>query len=266
MNRYNPIGIIDSGIGGLTVAKQIMSLMPNENVIYFGDTAHAPYGNKSNETITEFALKGAQFAAKKNVKLLIVSCADISASALELLRKKIEMPVIGVIEPAAKAAASEKKNKKIGIIGSGAVTGNKLFSAEIKKLNSKIKVFEKAAPLLAEAAEENLPAKVVNLLVNEYLEELKEKNINALVLGSSHYPLIAPAIAKYMGKEIAIINPAISTAYMVNDYLQGRGIRSQSVHIGFAEFYFSDISAGMEKKAERFFGSRIDNLSKAEIL
>lgn len=266
MNRYNPIGIIDSGIGGLTVARQIMSLMPNENVIYFGDTAHAPYGNKSNETITEFALKGAQFAAKKNVKLLIVACTDISASAMELLRKKVEMPVIGVIEPAAKAIAAEKKNKKVGVIGSEAVARNKTFSAELKKLNSKIKVFEKGAPLLAAAALDNAPTKAVNILIKEYLEELKEKNLNTLILGSSHYSVLADRIGKFMGKEVNIVNPAYSTAYMVNDYLQGRGIRSQSVHIGFAEFYFSDIPEGLEKKAERFFGSRIDSLSKAEIL
>ncbi len=266
MNRSNPIGFFDSGIGGLTVVKEAMRLLPNENIVYFGDTARVPYGSKSNSTVIEYTMQAARFLMKKNIKMLVVACNTASSVALDELRKEINVPVIGVIEPGAKMALDETKNGRIGVIGTYATINNKAYSSQLKKLNGKIKVFEKACPLFVPLAEEGwLDHKATHLIAREYLEEFKEHEIDTLILGCTHYPILTETISKVVGKKVKLINSGLPASYILKNYLEGRGIRSQSVQIGYHEFYVSDVPAKFKNIAERFLGRKIDNLNKIDL-
>lgn len=266
MNRTNPIGFFDSGIGGLTVVKSFMQLMPNENIIYFGDTARVPYGSKSNETVIEYSIQAANFLLRKNIKLLVVACNTASAIALKELRKFLTIPVIGMIEPGAKYALSESKNKRIGVIGTRATINNKAYSNELKKQNSKVKVFEKACPLFVPLAEEGwIDHKATELIAKEYLSELKKNEIDSLILGCTHYPILANVIQKAIGKNVKLIDSGTPAAHLVEDYLNGRGLRNQSVHHGMAEFYVSDVPTKFKEIAERFLGRKLTHLHKVEL-
>ena len=176
MNYSNPIGIFDSGIGGLTVVKSIDNSLASENIIYFGDTARVPYGSKSNSTIIEYSIQDAKFLIKKNVKLIIVACNTASSVALEKLRSEFEIPVIGMIEPGAKAAIAATKNKRIGVIGTDSTISNKAYSTELLKLDDSLEIHEKACPLFVPLAEEGwIDHEATKLVAEEYLNELKSK-------------------------------------------------------------------------------------------
>jgi glutamate racemase len=266
MNRTNPIGFFDSGIGGLTVVKSFMQLMPNENIIYFGDTARVPYGSKSNETVIEYSIQAANFLLRKNIKLLVVACNTASSVALKDLRKFLTIPVIGMIEPGARYALSESKNKKIGVIGTRATINNKAYSHELLKLSPKAKIYEKACPLFVPLAEEGwIDHKSTELIAKEYLTELKEKQIDSLILGCTHYPILANVIQKVVGKNVKLIDSGNPAAKLVEDYLNGRGLRNQSVQHGVAEFYVSDVPTKFKEIAERFLGRKLTHLHKVEL-
>ena len=266
MTRTNPIGFFDSGIGGLTVVKSVSRLMPNENIIYFGDTARVPYGSKSNDTVIEYSIQAANFLLRKNIKLLIVACNTASSVAIKELRKFLTIPVIGMIEPGAKTAISESKKKTIGVIGTRATINNKAYSSELKRLNSKVKVYEQACPLFVPLAEEGwLDHKATQLIAKEYLTPLKEKNIDSLILGCTHYPILINVIQKVVGKNVKLIDSGTPAAKIVEDYLNGRGLRNQSVHQGQSEFYVSDVPTKFREVAELFLGKKITHLHKVEL-
>ena len=266
MNRTNPIGIFDSGIGGLTVVKSVLRLMPNENIVYFGDTARVPYGSKSNETVVEYSIQAANFLLRKNIKLLVVACNTASSVALKELRKFLTIPVIGMIEPGAKMALQESKKGIVGVIGTRATINNKAYAQELKKLNPKVKVFEQACPLFVPLAEEGwLDHKVTQLVAKEYLGELHKKKIDSLILGCTHYPILEEVIQKVVGKNVKLIDSGTPAAKLVEDYLNGRGLRNQSVHQGVSEFYVSDVPTKFREVAERFLGKKITHLHKVEL-
>lgn len=266
MNRTNPIGFFDSGIGGLSVVKAFARLMPNENIVYFGDTARVPYGSKSNDTVVEYSIQAANFLLRKNIKLLVVACNTASSVALTELRKFLTIPVIGMIEPGSKMALTETKNKKIGVIGTNATINNKAYSTQLKKLNPKLKVYEKACPLFVPLAEEGwIDNKATELIAKEYLSEFKEKEIDSLILGCTHYPILVDTIQKVVGKKVKLIDSGTPAARLVEDYLNGRGIRNQSVHHGQSEFYVSDVPTKFKEIAERFLGRKITHIHKVEL-
>jgi glutamate racemase len=266
MNRTNPVGFFDSGIGGLTVVKSVQQIMPNENIVYFGDTARVPYGSKSNETVIEYSLQAANFLLRKNIKLLVVACNTASSVALKELRKFLTIPVIGMIEPGAGTAIRESKKGIIGVIGTRATINNKAYSTEIKRLNPKVKVYEKACPLFVPLAEEGwLDHKVTELVAKEYLSEVKEKKIDTLVLGCTHYPILKEVIQKVVGKSVKLVDSGSPAAKLVEDYLNGRQLRNQSVHHGVSEFYVSDVPVKFKDVAERFLGTKVTHLHKVEL-
>jgi glutamate racemase len=266
MNRTNPIGIFDSGIGGLTVVKSILRLMPNENIVYFGDTARVPYGSKSNDTVIEYSIQAANFLLRKNIKLLVVACNTASATALKDLKKFLTIPVIGMIEPGAKMALSESKNGIIGVIGTRATINNRAYANELKKINSRAKVYEQACPLFVPLAEEGwIDTKVTEMIAKEYLTVLKEKQIDSLILGCTHYPILHDVIQKVVGKKVKLIDSGTPAARLVEDYLNGRQLRNQSVHQGISEFYVSDLPTKFREVAERFLGKKITHLHKVEL-
>lgn len=266
MNRTNPIGFFDSGIGGLTVVRSVARIMPNENIIYFGDTARVPYGSKSNETVVEYSIQAANFLLRKNIKLLVVACNTASSVALKDLRKFLTIPVIGMIEPGAKMALQESRNGIVGVIGTRATINNKAYAHELKKLNPKVKVYEQACPLFVPLAEEGwLDHEVTELIAKEYLGELHRKKIDSLILGCTHYPILADIIQKVVGKNVRLIDSGTPAAKLVEDYLNGRQLRNQSVHQGQSEFYVSDVPTKFREVAERFLGKKITHLHKVEL-
>ncbi|VAX26951.1 Glutamate racemase [hydrothermal vent metagenome] len=265
-NKTAPIGIFDSGIGGLTVVKKMLSMLPNEKIIYFGDTARVPYGSKSNSTVIEYANQDAKFLYKKNVKLIIVACNTASSVALGSLREQFDIPIIGMIEPGSKYALSKTKSGKIGVIGTHSTINNQAYSKKIKQLNGDVEVFEKACPLFVPLAEEGwTDHKATELIAEEYLEELIKKEIDTLVLGCTHYPVLTEIIQKVMGREVTLIDSGTAAALEVEEYLNGIGLRNDSNQIGKHQYYVSDLPAKFKIIAERFLGTKLDHIEKIDV-
>ena len=266
MTKTNPIGVFDSGIGGLTVVKQMDQFIPNENLVYFGDTARLPYGSKSNETVIEYSKQNAKFLVNKNVKMIVVACNTASSVALDSLRDTFEIPVIGMIEPGAKFAVESTKNGKIGVIGTHATINNKAYSTELMKLDKKLKVFEKACPLFVPLAEEGMidhPA--TKLIAEEYLKELHDHEIDTLILGCTHYPILTKMIQEVMGNKVTLIDSGTAASAIVENYLNGRGLRNESHQIGKREFYVSDLPQKFKTIADTFLGRHVEHLTKVDL-
>lgn len=265
MEKHNPIGIFDSGIGGLTVVKQISNFLPNENIIYFGDTARVPYGSKSNSTVIEYAVQDTKFLLEKNVKMIIVACNTVSSVAIDHLRKEFKIPIIGMIDPGSEMAFNETKTGLIGVIGTNATINNKAYSGRLKKLDKKFKIYEKACPLFVPLAEEGwLNHDATRLVAEEYLHELKEHNIDTLILGCTHYPILKNIIQEAVG-DVKLIDSGIAAAKLVEKYLEGRGLRNTSHQLGYHDYYVSDIPQKFKEIAERFLGRKIENVHKVEL-
>ena len=246
MSNNAPIGVFDSGVGGLTVAKEIMRALPNESIVYYGDTARVPYGTKSQETVTNYSRQIAKFLMTHKVKAMVVACNTISALALETIKKEFDVPFIGVVKPGAKTAAAATRNKRIGVIATEGTISSGVYEAFLKSTNPEVEVFGKACPLFVPLAEEGwLRDPVTKLVAERYLAELKEKDIDTLVLGCTHYPLLRGIIGEVMGDGVTLVNPAYETArelkYVLEDYhILNEATNTPAVH----KFYVSD---GAEK-------------------
>ena len=202
-----PIGVFDSGLGGLTVLKEIMKITPNENIVYFGDTARVPYGPRSKETIIKYTFQAIDFLISKNVKAIVIACNTATARALKEANEKYDLPIIGVIEAGAKTAAYTTKNKIVGVIGTDGTIRSKAYNIEIAKIDPEIKIVDKACPLFVPIVEEGWAnTDIASLTARRYLEELMDKGIDSLVLGCTHYPFVRDSIKKVVGHEIAIID------------------------------------------------------------
>ena len=248
MNGNLPIGVFDSGIGGLTVVKEIMSLLPNEKIIYFGDTARLPYGSKSKETIIAYSrqiirfLLGADETAPK-VKAIVIACNTASALALDEVAEETPVPVIGVVKPGAKAAVQATANGKIGVIATTGTIRSDIYSSFIRETNPHISVYGKACPLFVPLVEEGwVETDVARQVAEIYLSELKQVGIDALVLGCTHYPLIREVVRKVMGDGVTLVNPAYETARSLEEVLRQRKLMNpgpKAVQKNHA-FYVSD--------------------------
>lgn len=245
MDRNAPIGVFDSGVGGLTVAREIMRQIPNESIIYFGDTARVPYGSKSKETIITYSRQIVQFLLTKKVKAVVVACNTASAFALETLQEEFDIPMLGVVKPGAKVAAETTVNGRVGVIGTLGTVSSGIYRQYIHDLNGDIEVFSKACPLFAPLVEEGwLEDPVTQEIARRYLEELKQEKIDTLVLGCTHYPLIRKTVQRIMGSEVNLVNPAYETAISLRGVLQEQGLANEdSVYVKH-KFYVSD---GAEK-------------------
>ncbi|ADL43084.1 glutamate racemase [Caldicellulosiruptor obsidiansis OB47] len=260
-----PIGIFDSGLGGLTVFKEIVSLMPNENIVYFGDTARIPYGSKSKETVTKFAMQNTRFLLSKNVKIVVVACNTASAYAYETLKKSFDIPIVAVIEPGAKAAVNATKNKRVGVVGTEGTIASGSFEKKILELDSSIKVFSKPCPLFVPLVEEGWTDKEVTYLVaKEYLEEFSEKEIDTLVLGCTHYPFLQDVIKKVL-PDVMLINPALETAKQVFEVLKENDMLNNSSEEPTYYFYASDNLKKFESVASIFLNEKIKCEEKIDI-
>jgi glutamate racemase len=266
MSNTKPIGIFDSGIGGLTVAKRLSETLPNENIIYFGDTARVPYGSKSNSTVIEYSIQDTNFLISKNVKAIVVACNTASSVAIPELKKQFNIPIIGMIEPGALMAVEKSVNKRIGVIGTRATISNKAYSSEINSTAPGIDVYEKECPLFVPLAEEGwINHKATYDIVEEYLQELKDLDIDTLVLGCTHYPILYNVIREFMGDKVTLIDSGVAAARLVKKEINNTGLDNESDKAGVSEFYVSDIPTTFKKIAELFLGRPIPDIKKVNL-
>ena len=260
-----PIGIFDSGFGGLTVMAAIAKLMPKENLIYFGDTAHVPYGTKSKKIVTEFASKISNFLVANDVKMIVIACNTASAFSLEHLRKIIKVPIIGVIKAGSVLSAQITKNKKIGVIGTEGTVKSNAYEKEIKKYNKNIKCFSKACPLFVPLVEEGwCDGNITEDIIKVYLKELLNKNIDTIILGCTHYPLLKKTIKKVIGNKINIVDSASAMALQVEELLKEKDMLKKSGR-GKYKFFVSDSPEKFKAIGNKFLGDKIQNVKKVEI-
>ena len=254
--------MFDSGIGGLTVLKAIMEKTPDENIIYFGDTARLPYGTKSGETVTRFSEEITRFLMRRNIKLLVIACNTASAYALTRIRSMIDIPVVGVIEPGARAAAAGTRNRKVGVIGTRATIESGAYLEAIQRMDPSIKVFSTACPLFVPLVEEGwLTEDVTYQVATQYLGHLVSCQVDALILGCTHYPLIKKVIGDVMGRGTALIDSAEETAATVENVLREGGIASDRAGGARCEIYVSDLHLDLRLQVERFLGFEVPRIS-----
>lgn len=245
MERELPIGVFDSGVGGLTVVKEIMNQLPGEQIIYFGDTARVPYGNKSKETVTTYSRQITQFLLSQKVKAIVVACNTASAFALETVQQEVPVPMVGVVKPGARTAAVTTRNGRIGIIGTEGTVNSGLYRLYLQKLQPELQVFGKACPLFVPLAEEGwCEDEITKQVAERYLRELLEQQVDTIVLGCTHYPLLRNVIAETVGESVTLVNPAYETARELRELLEGKGLLSTREQANEHRFYVSD---GAEK-------------------
>ena len=225
VNNKAPIGVFDSGVGGLTVAREIMRQLPNERIVYFGDTARVPYGSKSKNNIIKYSRQNVRFLLSKNVKAIVVACNTASALALDEIKDEIEIPVIGVVRPGAQTAVNSTKNKRIGVIGTDATIKSELYTEYIHELDKDITVIGKACPLFCPLVEEGmLHDEVTDEMARRYLSGLQTEDIDTLILGCTHYPLLRSTVGRIMGENVNLINPAYETAMSLKSLLEDNNL------------------------------------------
>lgn len=250
MSSEAPIGVFDSGIGGMTIVKELMNQLPDERIIYYGDTARVPYGNKSAETIINYSRQIADFLVNQGVKALVVACNTISAIALETLRSEFDLPIIGVVKPGAKAAAETTRNGNIGVIATRATINSGIYEEFLHKTNPEIHVYKQACPLFVPLVEEGwIDDPITDKIIHRYLDGLIDHNIDSLVLGCTHYPLLRHRIQEAVGADVTLVNPAYETAKAFKYLLEENNLLNETLSdsdeapIPRHEFYVSDSPA-----------------------
>jgi len=267
-NRTAPVGVFDSGVGGLTVAREIMRQLPHENLVYFGDTARVPYGSKSQNTIIRYSRQIIRFLKTKNVKAIVIACNTASALALDVVRQETDLPVMGVVVPGARAAVAATESGKVGVIGTEATVQSRMYSQIIKEYNPKISVTGKSCPLFVPLVEEGFAKhKVTWEIIDYYLAEMKESDIDTMILGCTHYPLLRSRIREYMGDKIHLVNPAYETAMDLKNLLEAKGmsnLESEALHASY-EFYVSDAADKFKQFANSILPYDIETTQQINI-
>lgn len=277
-----PIGVFDSGLGGLTVVKEIIKILPNEDIIYLGDTARVPYGSKSKDTIVKYSIQNTKFLLKHNIKLLVIACNTSSSYAIYKLKKFFKnLPIVEVITPGAKTAVGTTKNYKIGIIGTKATIKSKSYIKAIKKLSNKIRVYTQATPLFVPLIEEGWIDEVyknkkytkeqrinhkniIKQVATEYLKVFKKQNIDVLVLGCTHYPVIKMILQDIIGEKVKIVDSAIETAKEVKKILKKYNLLNNK-KTGKVKFYVTDDPQNFKLIGSLLLNKKIYDVKKVEI-
>ena len=261
-----PIGVFDSGIGGLTVVDSLINQLPNEKIIYFGDTARLPNGNKSSKSIRQFSEQITQWLIQQNCKLIIIACNTASALALDFLRSKFDIPIIGVIEPGSLLAAKTSKNNRIGVLGTVGTIFSKSYENTLLKINNNISVISTACPLFVPLAEEGwIKGQVPKLIAKAYLKEIKQSNIDTIILGCTHYPLIKPIISEIIGENINIIDSGKASAESVERVLIKKDLNADTNNNREINCYVTDSEKSFIVLANKFLNFPIDSIKHIEL-
>jgi glutamate racemase len=264
--QNQPIGIFDSGVGGLTVATEIIKMLPNENIVYFGDVGRTPYGGRSKEIITNFTRQDIKFLLEHRVKFVVAACNSASAVALDIVRNEFDIDILGVIEPGAKTAVKITRNSRIGIIGTKATIGSDSYVKAIERLDDKAKVFSLACPLFVPLVEEGyLEKEATYLIARDYLRTLIDVDIDTLVLGCTHYPLLKKIIGNVMGESVKLVDSAEETAREVAAVLSTKDLLRKSSEKGTQKYYVSDVPDRFSQVVRLFLGRNIDNITRVDI-
>jgi glutamate racemase len=265
VEQHKPIGVFDSGIGGLTVTAELFRQLPQEKIIYFGDTGRYPYGVRSQPVIQRFSRQAVQFLLAKEAKLIVVACNTATALALEVLQKEFSVPIIGVVEPGSRAAALVSKNRRVGVIGTLGTIRSGSYERTIKRMAPDVEVISLPCPLFVPLAEEGFTDKpATHLIAEEYLTPLKKQGIDTLVLGCTHYPLLKKAIGKVMGPDVRLVDSAEETAREVKQELARLNLLRSDGRPE-PEFYVSDTPEKFVEVSQRFLGGKIERAELVEI-
>ena len=260
----SPIGIFDSGIGGLTVARAVFEQLPRESTVYFGDTARVPYGPKSPETVRRYSLEILHWLLAQRVKAVVIACNTSTAHALETLQAESPVPVIGVIEPGSKAAAAHADGRPVGVIGTAGTIASNAYAKAIHRIRADARVEQKACPLFVPLVEEGwFEHPAAALIAKEYLAPLSAAGVGSLVLGCTHYPLLRPLLQQVMGSEVRLIDSGEETARVVASVIRERGLEAPEGGSGGHRFVVSDDEARFRQVGARFIGER---LGRAEVV
>lgn len=254
-----PIGVFDSGLGGLTAVRQLLALMPHEDIVYFGDTGRVPYGTRSRDTIRRYALEDCSFLLGKQVKMIIAACGTVSSVASDCLTE-LPVPAIGVVEATAKAAAKATKNGCIGVLGTAATIRSGAFHKALTSLDSALKITAQPCPLfvpLVESGWIGIDDPVATAMVARYLTPIKEAGVDTLILGCTHFPLLAPIIRRELGDSVTLIDSGRETAACCAATLEKQGLTAPPAHRGSCRFYVSDAPEGFTQVAETFLGRSV---------
>ncbi|MDB4905762.1 MAG: Glutamate racemase [Gemmatimonadetes bacterium] len=258
-----PIGVFDSGIGGLTVAHAIIQHLPNERIIYFGDTARVPYGPKSPDTVRRYSREIAGFLVAQGVKTIVVACNTATAHALPTLQEEWEVPVIGVVEPGARAAVNATRSGHVGVIGTAGTIKSGAYERALRALRPSLRVTARACPLFVPLVEEGwVDHDVTRMVAREYLEPLREAEVDALVLGCTHYPLLKTLLAEVLGDDVRLIDSAEETARETSRILRERGLEApaSAAPVGGHRFFASDDPLQFLQLGQRFLGDVIEGV------
>ncbi len=258
-----PIGVFDSGIGGLTVLKEIIEQLPGEDIVYFGDTARIPYGTRSKETVVKYVIESFEFLMTKNIKAIVIACNTASALALEEAKANFDLPIIGVVEPGARAAVAATKNKTIGIIGTEGTVNSSSYQKHIRKDLPSAELIGVPCPLFVPIVEEGWEnSDVADLAAEKYLAELKEHKVDTLVLGCTHYPALRYTIGKIMGDRVTLVNPAYETAKLTKNILKDKGLLNEKIDGGTYRYYVSDDPEKFKRIGGNLIKQQIDRVEK----
>ena len=268
MADTRPVGVFDSGIGGLTVLREIWQAVPGESTVYFGDNSRSPYGTKSRSTIIRYSLQNLKFLESKDVKMIVIACNTASAYAYEELKAKAKVPVVEVVTPGADVACKATRNGKIGIIATKGTISTGVYKAAVEKRAEElgiknIEIFQQACPLFVSLAEEGWwDTEVTRLTAEEYLKPLKEAGVDTLVMACTHYPLLSKVIKEVMGEGVVLVNTGEATAKVVKELLSSEGTASEGNQSPVREFYTSDEPELFEQVATPFLGEGLPSGTK----
>jgi len=265
-----PIGIFDSGVGGLTVAKEVFKILPGEDVVYFGDVGRTPYGGRSKEIITSFTAQDVSFLVEQKVKFIICACNSASSVALDEISSGYDIQMIGVIEPGARAAVEKTRSGKIGVIGTHATISSNAYARFVHTIDPALKVFSLACPLFVPLAEEGyVDKKATRLIAQDYLQTMLDVEIDTLVLGCTHYPMLKSVIADVMGESVTLIDSGEETARVAHQMLTDANLLNPAAQKpdlkGEHKYFVSDVPQRFSIVASRFLEQEIGNITRIDI-
>ncbi len=267
INSTSPIGVFDSGLGGLTVLKALHRHFPNESFIYFGDTAHVPYGTRSEETVQHYSREITKFLVNHDVKMVVIACNTASSVALPVLEKEFDIPIFGVVKPSVQKAIELTLNGKIGVIGTRATINSHVYLELFQSANHNLEIFEKSCPLFVPLIEEGWSNTIIaEQIAQTYLEEIKQHKIDTLVLGCTHYPIIENTISKIFADKITFVESGDAVAETISQFMNNQNIQNKSSENGNTQYFVTDYPQKFDELGSQFLGKQLSNIELISLM